>query len=172
MRWLPISIAAAALVACSPRGNAEPAAGSPDATMAAAGQDAEFHPVSGLEVADLKVVTGGKTHDFRVEMARTSAEQARGLMFRTQMGPDEGMLFPSAAPEPRSFWMKNTPLSLDIIFIGSDRRITNIAANTEPYSLTPVTSTGFAIAVLELNGGRAAELGIEAGDEVIWTAGE
>jgi len=71
-------------------------------------------------------------------------------------------------PEPRSFWMKNTPLSLDIIFVGSDGRISNIAANTVPYSLDSVPSSGFAIAVLELRAGRAAQLGIVPGDKVNW----
>ena len=62
--------------------------------------------------------------------------------------------------------MKNTPLSLDIIFVGIDGRITNIAANTEPYSLLSVSSAGLTSAVLELRGGRAAALGIEPGDKV------
>jgi hypothetical protein len=87
-------------------------------------------------------------------------------MYRTELGDFEGMIFPSAAPEPRSFWMKNTPLSLDIIFVGPDGRITNIAANTVPYSLDPVSSTGLASAVLELRAGRAAALGIKPGDKV------
>ncbi|MEO0057528.1 MAG: hypothetical protein RIT17_981, partial [Pseudomonadota bacterium] len=80
----------------------------------------------------------------------------------------EGMLFPSAAPEPRSFWMKNTPLSLDIIFVGADGRISNIAANTVPYSLDSVASKGPSSGVLELRAGRAKELGIVAGDRVMY----
>src|SRR3546814_4402450 len=93
-------------------------------------------------------------------------------MFRTDIGADEGMLFPSREPMVRSFWMKNTPLSLDIIFIGPDRRIINIAANTTPYSLDSVVSDGPAVAVLELVGGRAAELGIGPGDKVDWRSEE
>jgi len=126
------------------------------------------HPVSGLQVISLQVESAERTHQFDVELAASQAEQARGLMFRTELGDNEGMLFPSAAPQPRSFWMKNTPLSLDIVFIGTDSRILNIAANTVPYSLESVRSEGFSIAVLELRGGRAAELGIAAGDRVSW----
>ena len=169
MSRLCLMLMASLALACSPQSNAEPASNS---SGPIASETADLHPVSGLEVIDLQVISGDIKHAFKVELAKSPAEQARGLMFRTEMGPDEGMLFPSEAPEPRSFWMKNTPLSLDIIFVGTDGRITNIAANTEPYSLQPVASSGFAIAVLELVGGRAAELGIEPGDTVAWTDGE
>jgi uncharacterized membrane protein (UPF0127 family) len=84
------------------------------------------------------------------------------------MGPDEGMLFPTERPQARSFWMKNTVIPLDLLFIGPDGLISNIAANAVPYSLEPIPSSGAAIAVLELNGGRAAELGIEPGARVTW----
>jgi len=99
---------------------------------------------------------------------RTPQEQARGLMFRTELGPNEGMVFPRNPPDVASFWMKNTPLPLDIIFIGEDGRIMNIAANTVPYSLDSVSAVGLTSAVLEIPGGRAAELGIEPGDAVEW----
>jgi uncharacterized membrane protein (UPF0127 family) len=147
------------LAACSTQAVSEPAQAEPVA------QDAT-HPISGLEIIILKVETAQGTHGFAVELAASPAEQARGLMFRTELGADEGMLFPSNQPQVRSFWMRNTPLSLDIIFIGPDRRIMNIAANTVPYSLDSIASDGPAIAVLELRGGRAAELGIAAGDKV------
>src|SRR3546814_9581416 len=160
-------LAAGLALACSPGSQA----GTPSAAQ---GQQQQApatparHPVSGLEVIDLSVTTGGVRHAFKVELAATQPDQARGLMFRTDIGADEGMLFPSREPTVRSFWMKNTPLSLDIIFIGADRRIINIAANTTPYSLDSVVSDGPALAVLELNGGRAAELGIAPGDKVEW----
>jgi uncharacterized membrane protein (UPF0127 family) len=79
------------------------------------------------------------------------------------------MIFPSDTPQQRSFWMKNTPLSLDIIFIGVDGRIMNIAAGTTPYSLESVTSAGIASSVLELRAGRAKALGIKPGDKVIYS---
>lgn len=154
-----------ALAACSPGEGATATAQSPAPAPAAAAR----HPVSGLQVIDLTVDRGGKRLLFRVELADTPEAQARGLMFRTQLGDNEGMIFPSAAPEPRSFWMKNTPLSLDIIFIGPDGRIANIAANTVPYSLDSVSSKGPASAVLELRAGRAKELGIVPGDKVSYS---
>jgi len=126
------------------------------------------HPVSGLEVIDLVVESGDRRIAFKVELAASPEAQAKGLMFRTELGDNEGMIFPSPAPEVRSFWMKNTPLSLDIIFIGPDGRIANVAANTVPYSLDSVRSSGLASAVLELRAGRAAELGIGPGDKVSW----
>jgi len=165
-QWLTIgAITLGLLGACSPGESATARAQSPAAVASAA---AARHPVSGLEVIDLTVERGGKPLAFKVELAASPEAQAKGLMFRTELGDNEGMLFPSAVPEPRSFWMKNTPLSLDIIFVGSDGRISNIAANTVPYSLDSVPSSGFAIAVLELRAGRAAQLGIVPGDKVNW----
>jgi uncharacterized membrane protein (UPF0127 family) len=126
------------------------------------------HPVSGLEVVPLTVTSRGKVHRFRVEVARTSAEQAQGLMFRTAMGADEGMIFPMEPNRQASFWMKNTVIPLDLVFIDGERRVESIAANAVPYSLEPIPSRGKVAAVLELNGGRAAALGIAAGDRVAW----
>jgi uncharacterized membrane protein (UPF0127 family) len=161
--WLVAGVAV--LAACSPGESATARAQAP----AEASVENPRHPVSGLEVIDLVVDRGGKRLPFRVELAASPQAQARGLMFRTELGDNEGMLFPSTVPEPRSFWMKNTPLSLDIIFVGPDGRILNIAADTVPYSLDSVTSDGAASAVLELRAGRAKELGIVPGDRVIYT---
>ena len=155
--------AAALLAACSASDSATARAQVPDTAAPAA---TARHPVSGLEVIDLVVETRAGRVPLRVELAQSPESQARGLMFRTQLGDREGMLFPSTAPEPRSFWMKNTPLSLDIIFIGPDGRITNIAAATVPYSTDPVPSSGLASAVLELRAGQATALGIAPGDKV------
>lgn len=127
------------------------------------------HPVSGLDFIPLTVTTpAGKAHAFRVEVARTPEQQARGLMFRTTMGADEGMLFPYDQPRILSFWMKNTVLSLDIVFIGPDRRVINVADHAVPYSEASLTSAAPAIAVLELNAGRAEALGIVPGSKVDW----
>lgn len=153
-------VAAALLASCSPTQTAEPAA---SATV----QDAR-HPVSGLEVVPLTVTSGTKSHAFQVEIARTGEQQSRGLMFREQLGPNEGMIFPYNPPRNAGFWMKDTPLPLDIIFIGPDGRIMNIAANTQPQSTDTVYSDGPASLILEIPGGRAAELGIGPGDRVEW----
>lgn len=163
--WLVAGMAGAAmLAACSSGEGATARAQAPAAQAAASAR----HPVSGLEVIDLVVMRGSKELPFKVELAASPEAQSRGLMFRTELGDNEGMIFPSAVPEPRSFWMKNTPLSLDIIFIGPDGRIANIEANTVPYSLDSVTSNGPASGVLELRAGRAKELGIVAGDQVTY----
>ncbi|MFO6446251.1 DUF192 domain-containing protein [Erythrobacter sp. NE805] len=158
------SVMALALAACSTGESATASAQTP----APAAASAAVHPVSGLRVIDLTVERGAKRLAFKVELADTQEAQARGLMFRQSLGDFEGMIFPSGTPQPRSFWMKNTPLSLDIIFIGADGRILNIAANTEPYSLASVSSKGNASAVLELRAGRAAALGIVPGDKVVF----
>src|SRR6478735_7083699 len=156
---LPIALAALLVgSACS----SQTSAPAPAATVTGK------HPISGLDVIPLTISQNGKSHAFRVEMARTMEQQEKGLMFRTTMAPDEGMLFPSDTAELRSFWMKNTVIPLDIVFIGPDHLISNIAANAVPYSLEPINSEGAAIAVLELNGGRAAQLGIVPGARVRW----
>jgi uncharacterized protein len=89
-------------------------------------------------------------------------------MFRTQLAPDRGMVFPMNPPRVASFWMKNTVIPLDIIFIRADGTIARIADNTIPYSLDPVTSGEPVAAVLEIPGGRSGELGIAADDKVDW----
>ncbi len=160
MRGYLLGAIAVALVACSP--------GSGDAAPQSSQSAPAVHPVSGLPVVPLKVTSGSKVHQFRVELARTPQEQAKGLMFRTEMGVDEGMIFPFDPPRGASFWMRNTVIPLDLIFVAPDGRISNIAANAIPYDETPLTSNGEARAVLELNGGRAAQLGIKPGDRVEW----
>ncbi|MYL97396.1 DUF192 domain-containing protein [Novosphingobium sp. FGD1] len=152
-----------AFAACSQGG--APADAKPSAKSSAS---AARHPESGLAIIPLSVKSANGTHAFRVEVATTPQEQAKGLMFRTQMGADEGMVFVNKPPRPASFWMRNTVIPLDIIFVGTDHRILNIAANAQPYDESPVSSTGVTSAVLELNGGRAAQLGIKPGDKVSW----
>ena len=89
-------------------------------------------------------------------------------MNRQSLAPDHGMIFPYDPPRDASFWMKNTLIPLDIIFIRPDRTIARIAAQTVPLSLDPVASLEPISAVLEIGGGRAAELGIQPGDRVAW----
>ena len=126
---------------------------------------------SGPVVLPVTVTGPGGRHVFQAELAKTPAEQERGLMYRTGLRDDFGMIFtpyPAAGGGPReaSFWMKNTPTPLDIIFIRADGTIARIAENTVPYSQAPITSGEPISAVLELVGGRAAALGLSEGDKV------
>ncbi|MEP2990096.1 MAG: DUF192 domain-containing protein [Parasphingorhabdus sp.] len=135
---------------------------------ARSGSPVENLSENGLRQAPLTVTSKKAEHRFTVELARSVEEQARGLMFRTKLLPDEGMIFPFGTDRMASFWMKNTVIPLDIIFVRRDGTIESIAANTTPYSLDAVESGEPVAAVLEIAGGRAAELGIAAGDQVRW----
>ncbi|HET7708850.1 MAG TPA: DUF192 domain-containing protein [Sphingomicrobium sp.] len=146
--------AAAALMGCSPQA-ATPAPGN--------------RSPAGLEQAKLTITQQNKRQSvFTVEVARTPEEQARGLMHRQSLAPDRGMIFPYSPPQPVGFWMKNTLIPLDMIFIREDGTIASIAENTVPLSLELVPSVEPVVAVLEIAGGRSAELGIKAGDKVDW----
>ena len=108
----------------------------------------------------------GHAHAFQVEMATTPQEQETGLMFRRAVSADSGMLFVFPAVQPEPFWMKNTLVPLDMVFINPDGTIRAIAENTVPYSLAPVDSGGPVLAVLELQGGITAKENIVVGDRV------
>jgi uncharacterized protein len=125
---------------------------------------------AGLQQVSLCITSGEKTRAFTVEVAGSSMEQAKGLMFRTELSDDKGMIFPFPQPKPASFWMKNTAIPLDILFIRSNGTIESIAENTIPYSTSPVEAGEPVGAVLELRGGLTADLGISAGDRVEWQA--
>ena len=123
---------------------------------------------AGLEQVPLTIRTASGAHRFTVEVAHTPEEQANGLMHRQSLAGDRGMLFPYEPPQDVSFWMKNTLIPLDMLFIRPDGTIARIAANTVPLSLEPVPSLEPVSAVLEIAGGRSAELGIREGDRVEW----
>ena len=93
---------------------------------------------AGLEQVNLTIQSGAKAHGFVVEVARTPEQQERGLMFRQSLGDNQGMIFPYDPPVPASFWMKNTLIPLDMIFIRPDHTIARVADNTVPLSLEPV----------------------------------
>jgi uncharacterized membrane protein (UPF0127 family) len=112
------------------------------------------------------VLQGGQRQGFQVEVARNDADRAQGLMFRRSMPADRGMLFDFGRIAPVAMWMQNTYLSLDMLFIRPDGTIARIAANTEPLSTRTIPSGEPVLAVLELNAGTAARLGIRAGDRV------
>ncbi len=109
----------------------------------------------------------GGRHRFAVELALNPAQRAQGLMFRTRMAPDAGMLFVYPTEEPVAMWMKNTHLPLDMLFIRSDGRIVTIVEETVPFSLETISSGPAVKAVLELNAGTVARLGIKPGDVVV-----
>jgi len=113
----------------------------------------------------IESASGGKFR-FDIELAETMAQQAQGLMYREAMPADAGMLFIYDSVRPASFWMKNTLIPLDMLFIGPDGRIVNIHERAVPQSLDSVNSAGPVKAILELNGGMSARLGIRPGDLV------
>lgn len=121
-----------------------------------------------MQQVPLTIRSSGQEHRFTVEVAKTHEEQATGLMNRRSLEPNKGMIFPFEDVRVASFWMKNTLIPLDMIFIRPDGSIANVEANTVPLSLQPVYSVEPVSAVLELAGGRAAELGIKPGDKVDW----
>ncbi len=108
----------------------------------------------------------GTSHTFNVEMALTEEQQTTGLMFRTAVPDDGGMLFDWGHPEPSQMWMKNTLVPLDMVFINADGTIRSIAENTTPRSLAVIDSHGPVRATLELQGGITAKLNIRVGDVV------
>jgi len=125
------------------------------------------------EIADFYLLTQRDKKFLRVndayiqlEIVRQPEEWARGLMFREKIGDHEGMLFVSDREEPRSFWMKNTLISLDIIFISKEREVIQIAERTVPLSEESIPSGEPAQYILEIKGGQASNLGIRIGDKV------
>jgi uncharacterized membrane protein (UPF0127 family) len=120
-----------------------------------------------LPRAEIQVITPGGRHDFKVWIADTEQSRERGLMFVKSLPADHGMLFLFERPHFASFWMKNTYLSLDIVFIGPDGVVVNIARDTEPLSVKPIESDGPVLGVLELVAGTAARIDLSAGDRIV-----
>ncbi|MEZ5984784.1 MAG: DUF192 domain-containing protein [Hyphomonas sp.] len=120
-----------------------------------------------LETSPLTIESSNGVHAFTVEIADEPEEITTGLMNRESMDPDAGMLFDFGQPREAAMWMKNTLIPLDMLFMAPDGQVIAIARNAVPGSLRTITPGVPVKAVLELNGGRAEELGIEPGDEVI-----
>jgi uncharacterized membrane protein (UPF0127 family) len=118
--------------------------------------------------ADNRLVIHSATgdHAFDVEVVDTPESRQRGLMYRTSLAPNAGMLFDFKQSEQVSFWMMNTYIPLDMLFIREDGTIANIHVNAVPHDRTGIPSDGPVMFVLEIAGGRSVELGIEAGDKV------
>jgi len=124
-------------------------------------------PQPKLQTTSLEIVSGDTRHAFSAELAREAEEIRIGMMGRETMAADAGMLFDLGDPRPARFWMKNTLIPLDMLFIRSDGRIVAIAEHAEPGSLRRIGPDVSVKAVLELNGGRAEQAGIQPGDRVI-----
>jgi len=143
---------------------AAPAAAVQTASPATSVGGAVGKPPAGFEA--LEVVTPTGRTRFFVEIADTDAEREKGLMFRKDVPPDRGMLFDFKTPREVAFWMRNTLIPLDIIYIRADGVVLSIARNTTPLSEAPIPSGGPVVGVLELAGGRAGEIGLMPGDRI------
>jgi hypothetical protein len=118
--------------------------------------------------APLTIVTTSGPQHFTVEIATTPQQMEQGLMFRPSLAPDAGMLFDYGRPSMAMMWMKNTLIPLDMLFVDAQGRIVNIHERAVPGSLATIAAAAPARAVIELNGGTAARLGIRPGDKVIF----
>jgi uncharacterized protein len=118
----------------------------------------------------LEIVAHGHHDRFDIWIADSPARQEQGLMFVHDLPATQGMLFPQPSPQVANFWMKNTYIPLDMIFVGADGRIAKIIANAHPFSLDVLSSDVPVIAVLEIRGGEAHQLAIGVGDRVSWQA--
>jgi uncharacterized membrane protein (UPF0127 family) len=145
-------LAGVALAACSPQA---PAA------------QIDNRAQTGLQHVPLTIHSASGAHRFTVEVAQTPAEQQAGLMFRRTLAGDRGMIFPYDPPQDVAFWMKNTLIPLDMVFIRADGTIARITT-AKALDETPVPAGEPVAAVLELRAGRASELGISEGDRVEW----
>jgi uncharacterized protein len=118
--------------------------------------------------AELTIVTGGGPHKFKVEVATTPEQLEQGLMFRQNLAADGGMIFDFKAPQPAMMWMKNTLIPLDMLFVDGQGRIISLHERAVPGSLETIGSGAPVRAVVELNGGTVARLGIKPGDRVLF----
>lgn len=150
MLWLPLALGAAAIfLAAGFASCSEPSA-----------PDPKLGPVA--------VIRNRAGQDWRiqVELARTPEEREKGLMWRWSLAPDHGMIFIFEAPSVHTFWMKNTRIPLDMIFISADRKIAGVVENAEPYTESPRKVDAPSQYVLEVSGGQAKAHGLAAGDQV------
>lgn len=148
MNWRSsFAVLAAAVLLCSCSGEAD-------------------QPQEGLPRTQITIDGARGPLTFDVDLATTDASRTKGLMFRRHLNKHEGMLFEFDREDFRAFWMKNTMIPLDIIFVRADGTISNIAEETIPYSETPVPSSEPAKAVLEIAGGEARAQGVAPGQKI------
>ncbi len=115
----------------------------------------------------LRLITASGEHRFQIEVALSAEDKARGLMFRRSLADDAGMLFPYEPPQEATMWMRNTYISLDMVFIRADGVVHRIESGTEPFSEAVIASRGDVLAVLELRAGIANRIGLKAGDRAV-----
>jgi len=128
------------------------------------------NPFPDLPTAAIRVLTASGAHSFAVWIAANDPSRERGLMYVRELPPDQGMLFLFDRPQFAGFWMKNTYLSLDLIFIAEDGRVVNIARRAPPHSLDVISSSAPVKGVLELIAGSADRIGLKPGDRVLHPA--
>lgn len=114
----------------------------------------------------LTLVTASGEHVINVEIAETAEDKTMGLMFRTSLADNAGMLFPYAPPQEATMWMRNTYIALDMVFIRADGVVHRIERRTEPFSERIIASQGDVTGVLELKAGSADRLGLKPGDRI------
>ena len=131
-------------------------------------QSAPIESLTHFPRTTLDIVAHGRHDHFDIWIANTPARQEQGLMFVRDLPASEGMLFPQDSPQVAHFWMKNTYIPLDMVFVGEDGRIAKIIANAHPFSLDVLSSDVPVIAVLEIRGGEAQQLTLAVGDKVSW----
>ena len=131
-------------------------------------QSAPLESLTHFPRTSLEIAAQGHRDEFRIWIADTPQRQEQGLMFVRDLPARQGMLFPQDSPQVAHFWMKNTYIPLDMVFVGEDGRIAKIIANAHPFSLDVLSSDVPVVAVLEIRGGEAALLGIRVGDRVSW----
>jgi len=134
--------------------------------LAFAAAAAFVRPALADALESLSISTQTGDHAFSVEIAASPETRERGLMYRRYMPMDRGMLFEFERDGPVAFWMKNTYIPLDMVFIARNGKVTRIVDRAEPFSETAIPSGGPCAAVLELNGGVAAQIGLRTGDLV------
>ena len=123
-----------------------------------------------LEKSELIIESRDQKFAFQVELAKSPEERRIGLMHRHQMAPDHGMLFDFGETAPVAMWMRNTYISLDMLFLRADGEVVNIAHDTVPHSEVILASEGPVRAVLEVPAGTTRSLGIKAGDRLLHPA--
>jgi len=136
--------------------------------LAAASAGPKAAPLQSFATSTLTIVSAGGRHRFTVELAETPAQMEQGLMFRSSLAPDAGMLFDFKRPTMATMWMRNTLIPLDMLFVDAKGAIVDITERAVPESDAIISAAVPVRAVIELNGGTAARLGIASGDRVLY----